>query len=96
MIAVLDCGSLTCENEQMTVSEPLILYSRTDCHLCDLVAEMMNRAGVPWRPVDIDGDPVLVGKYGLVIPVLQHPDSGRELFFPFDEDALLHFLGGQT
>jgi len=78
----------------MTVSEPLILYSRADCHLCDLVAEMMDRAGVPWRPVDIDGDPDLLSKYGIVIPVLRHPDSGRELFFPFDDETLLQFLDG--
>jgi len=78
---------------QMTDKEPLILYFRTDCHLCDLVALMMDRAGVPCRPVDIDGDPELVRKYGISVPVLLHPGSGRELFFPFDDETLAHFLG---
>jgi len=80
----------------MTVSEPVILYSRTDCHLCDLVAVMMDRAGVSWRPVNVDGDPDLARKYGIVIPVLRHPGSGRELFYPFDDEALLQFLDGET
>jgi glutaredoxin len=78
----------------MTVSDTLILYSRADCHLCDLAAAMMDRAGVPWRLVDIDDDPELAGKYGIYVPVLQHPGSGRELFFPFDDETLLQFLGG--
>ena len=76
----------------MTVTEPLILYSRVDCHLCDLAAEMLDRASVPWRPVDIDADPALVRKYGIAVPVLLHPGSGRELFFPFDDETLAHFL----
>ena len=88
----LDCASLTCENVQMTVKEPLILYSREDCHLCDLAAEMLDRAGVPWRSVDIDADPDLARKYGIAVPVLLHPGSGRELFFPFDGETLAHFL----
>jgi hypothetical protein len=76
----------------MTVSEPLILYSRADCHLCELVAAMMDRTGVPWQSVDIDGDPDLASKYGIVIPVLRHPESGKELSFPFDEEQLRRFL----
>jgi hypothetical protein len=88
----LDCASLTCENVQMTDKEPLILYSRADCHLCDLVAAMMDRAGVPWRPVDIDGDPDLARKYSTAVPVLLQPGSGRELFFPFDDETLAQFF----
>jgi hypothetical protein len=76
----------------MTAAEPLILYSRADCHLCDLAAAMMDRAGVPWRPVDIDGDPDLARKYGMAVPVLLNPGSGWELFFPFDDETLAQFL----
>ena len=79
----------------MTVKEPLILYSRADCHLCDLAAAMLDRAGVPWQEVDIDGDPDLVRKYGIAVPVLQHPGSARELFFPFDDESLMKFLDGE-
>jgi glutaredoxin len=92
----LDCASLTCENMQMTAIEPLILYSRVECHLCDLAAAMMDRAGVPWRGVDVDADPDLARKYGIAVPVLLHPGSGRELFFPFDDEILQQFLDGET
>lgn len=75
----------------MPIPEPLILYVRADCHLCDQVITMLDRAGLHWRPVDIDDDAELFERYGLRIPVLRRPDSGRELFFPFDEERLLQF-----
>ena len=78
----------------MTAGEPFILYSRADCHLCDLAAAMMKSADIAWRPVDIDSDPELVEKYGIHVPVVLEPDSGRELFFPFDEKRLLQFTQG--
>jgi hypothetical protein len=77
----------------MTLSEPLVLYERAGCHLCHQVHRMLDRAGIRWRPVDIDGDQALEDKYGLRIPVLLRPDSGCELFFPFDERALRCFAG---
>jgi hypothetical protein len=78
----------------MTIPEPLLLYSRADCHLCELVIAMLNRAGIGWRPVDIDGDPALVEKYGLRVPVLRRPDGG-ELFYPFDAQQLQRFVGDE-
>lgn len=77
----------------MTIAEPLILYSRRECHLCDLVVTMLDRTGVHWRPVDIDRDSVLTEKYGLRIPVLRRPDTGDELAYPFDEAKLCRFAG---
>lgn len=73
------------------IREPLILYSRADCHLCDEVINLLDRAGVHWRPVDIDGKPALLERYGLRIPVLRRPDTGDELFYPFDEARLKRF-----
>jgi Glutaredoxin-like domain (DUF836). len=49
------------------------LLSRRGCHLCDaLHAELVARFGarVAVEVVDIDGDPVLRERWGLVIPVL--------------------------
>lgn len=77
----------------MKISEPLLLYLRADCHLCEQVIVMLEGADVRWRPVDIDGDLMLTKKYGLRIPVLRLPDSGRELDYPFDEERLRLFLG---
>ena len=76
----------------MNITEPLILYTRADCHLCDQVIAVLDRNGVRWRPVDIDGDRSLLEKYGLKIPVLKRPDTGTELFYPFDEGRLLQFI----
>jgi hypothetical protein len=78
----------------MKIPEPLILYSRADCHLCDQVIGILDRAGVHWRPVDIEGDAELSARYGLRIPVLRRPDTGQELFYPFDEGALVEFARG--
>ena len=75
----------------MKIPEPMILYSRAECHLCDQVVTLLDRAGVRWRPVDIDGDAGLLKKYGLRIPVLRRPDTGEELYYPFDEADLLRF-----
>jgi hypothetical protein len=77
------------------IPEPLILYSRADCHLCDQVSGLLDAAGIRWRPVDIDGDAALLARYGLRIPVLRRPDTGQELFFPFDEGALVKFARGE-
>ena len=77
----------------MTLSEPLVLYERADCHLCGQVRKMLDRAGIQWRPVDIDVDAELVEKYGLRVPVLLQPATGRELGYPFDEELFRQFFG---
>ena len=76
----------------MTISEPLILYTRAECHLCDQAIRMLDRAGIQWRPVDIDEDARLEECYGLRIPVLRRPDSGFELDYPFDESGVQEFV----
>jgi len=78
----------------MTADEPLIVFSRKDCHLCELAVSMLERTGVGWRLVDIDTDPELAGRYGIHVPVLLHAGSGRELFFPFNEDQIRVFAAG--
>lgn len=75
------------------IKEP-ILYTRPGCHLCDGVAVMLTGMNVAYRPVNIDEDPELEQKYGLTIPVLYLPETGRELFFPFDDDQIRRFLEG--
>jgi glutaredoxin len=79
----------------MTVKQPLILYSRADCHLCELAAAMLDAGRYDWRVVDIDSDPALEEKYSIRVPVILRSGDGRELFFPFDEAALLEFVAGQ-
>jgi len=80
----------------MKISEPLILYTRAGCHLCDQAAALLNRAGISWQPVSIDDDPRLEKKYGMRVPVLRGSDNGRELDYPFDEAAIRAFVSDQA
>jgi hypothetical protein len=72
------------------------LYGTSACHLCELAEGMIaaQSAGigsVEVERVDISSTDALFQRYGLVIPVLQHPD-GRELYWPFAAQQLDAFL----
>jgi thioredoxin-like negative regulator of GroEL len=60
----------------------LVLYTRPGCHLCDEMKAEIARARLGGAcevaEVDVDSDPVLAGRYGLSIPVLEL--DGRPLF----------------
>jgi len=70
-----------------------VLYSTVGCHLCEqaqqLCSEVLGQA-VP--EVDISTDNALLERYGIRIPVLQRLDTGAELGWPFDADAIMQFL----
>ena len=56
----------------------LTLYSRPDCHLCDVMAgqlEPLLRGRAALRVVDISGDLGLKRRFGLRIPVLAGADE---------------------
>lgn len=56
----------------------LTLYSRPDCHLCDVMAgqlEPLVRGRAELRVVDISSDLELKRRYGLRIPVLTAVDE---------------------
>ena len=67
----------------------LILYQRDDCHLCDLALDVLAEARIPeFESVFIDGDEALEAHYGIRVPVLHRSDTGAELDWPFDLQAL--------
>lgn len=71
----------------------LRLFQRDDCHLCDLALAVLAQVRVPdFESVFIDGDATLEHCYGTRVPVLRHGESGAELDWPFDEDAVMRFL----
>jgi hypothetical protein len=73
----------------------LTLFQRDDCRLCDLALEVLAHARVPdFSSIFIDDDAALEACYGERVPVLRNEDSGCELNWPFDADALREFLGG--
>ena len=80
----------------MSETLPVIkLYSRRDCHLCDVAKGRIQSAGrrVPFRLeiVDIDGDPELVARYNDRVPVVHV--NGEEVFaYRVNERALVRKL----
>ena len=72
------------------------LYSTSACHLCELAMAMieaqMDRAGgLACEEVDVSESDALFERYGVLIPVLQHPDQ-RELNWPFSPQQLQEFM----
>ena len=57
---------------------------------------MLQAMEAGFIPVDIENDEELERKYGLQIPVLRLPETGRELYFPFDRERLMQFLEGKS
>jgi hypothetical protein len=69
----------------------LTLYGKPGCHLCEdaraAVREVLAGRDIPLREVDVTLDPLLEGRYGDRIPVLDV--DGEELFdYVVDPDAL--------
>ena len=78
--------------------ERFILYGTSACHLCELAEAMIGETGqvgveFELEKVDISASDTLFERYGVVIPVLQHPD-GSELRWPFTAGQLERFLAG--
>ena len=72
------------------------LYGTSGCHLCEIAQEMIikqrsSNSGFDLEVVDISESDALFARYGVTIPVLQHPD-GRELNWPFLAQQLRDFL----
>lgn len=76
----------------MTGTTDLILYSRSDCHLCELAAAMLRGMKIDCPEVDIDGDAALAERYGLSVPVLRNAVTHEELCYPFSEDDIRRLL----
>lgn len=46
------------------------LYTRRDCSLCDRAKEVLEKAGITSREVDIDADPELKARFTNDVPVV--------------------------
>jgi glutaredoxin len=72
------------------------LYGTTGCHLCKVAQDMLtaqwdSSGGFDLVVVDISESDDLFERYGVTIPVLQHP-AGHELNWPFSVTQLRKFL----
>lgn len=74
----------------------LHLYLRHECHLCEQAMDLLQALRLADRVhcVDIDDDPELGARYGLLIPLLARTD-GATLAWPFDADQLADFVGAR-
>lgn len=71
----------------------LVLYMTCGCHLCEQAESVLReQAGVVVRLVEIADDEELLERYGVRIPVLRRLDTGAELGWPFDADAVHRLL----
>ena len=69
----------------------ITLYGKPGCHLCDTARTVVERVRAEHefelQEVDVSVDPVLYGRYGERIPVLEL--DGEELFEFFVQEASL-------
>lgn len=77
----------------------VIVYSRKQCHLCDVVKEtlarLQPRAAFHWREVDIDSDPELLRLYNDEVPVVFI--DGRKAFkYTLEEKEFLKKLDARS
>ena len=74
----------------------LQLLTRTDCHLCAVAAETLDRlaeeAGLTVAEVDVDADPELQAEYGDRVPVVLL-DGREHSYFTVDVPRLRRDLG---
>ena len=77
----------------------VILYSRKECHLCDVVKDTLTQlrgsADFVWSEVDIDTDPQLRQKFDHEVPVVFI--DGRKAFkYRMDRNQFLRSLTGRV
>lgn len=73
----------------------LLVYSRPECHLCDLAAAELEAAGLLQfvEGVNIETKPELLKRYELLIPVVYNPVDQTELGWPFTAESLQQHFG---
>jgi glutaredoxin len=73
----------------------VVLYSRKDCHLCDVVKETLARlqlhGSFTWREVDIDSDDNLRRQFDHEVPVV-FIDDRKAFKYRVDEEEFLRRL----
>ena len=71
----------------------LILFGTSGCHLCEQAETLIN-ACIPdgVDHVDIAEQEQWQEQYAVRIPVLYHPETKRELSWPFDEAEVEGFI----
>lgn len=73
----------------------LILFSGSDCHLCDVAKSLLANVELidfELETIDVKAQREYFHEYGARIPVLRRGDTGAELPWPFDQAQLVDYL----
>lgn len=73
----------------------LVLYTRTNCGLCDKAAALITVGGLAdqVQTVDIDDDLELIQRYGDQVPVILNEQTGEKLNWPFTASQIQELNG---
>ena len=91
-VTIRDMGMESETTSQSSQPAKLVLFSRPDCHLCDVAAELLQSENLAFTKKDIETDIELISQYGTRIPVLLRTDSRSELGWPFTSSRLRKFV----
>jgi glutaredoxin len=67
------------------------LYSKPDCHLCDLAYQLLTDLDLAVSVIDVQSNSVFMEKYHLTIPIVVFSNAA-ELSWPFDLEAIQSLL----
>jgi hypothetical protein len=79
----------------------LLLFGTSGCHLCEQAEEIINDSlpnsfGVRIETIDIAEQEQLQNQYAIRIPVLYHPETEKDLGWPFDQTHIKEFINELT
>ena len=72
-----------------------MLFHAEGCHLCERARSVLRENGVPFREIDITGDPDLEATYREWLPVVEI-DGWRAFVYYVDPGALRRKIGAQS
>lgn len=68
------------------------LFGTEGCHLCEEAGLLLAEQGIAFISQDIIERDDWLAAYRLLIPVLLHPPTGKQLNWPFDRNQLQNFI----
>jgi Glutaredoxin-like domain (DUF836) len=74
-----------------------LLLGTSGCHLCEQAEQIVNAClpdnlGVTIEMIDIAEQEQWQESYAIRIPVLYHPETRKELAWPFDKADVIQFI----
>ena len=74
----------------------LVLYTTAGCHLCEqakqIILPLIEATDFSLQEIDIAEDETLLAAYGLTIPVVENPVSGRQFNWPFNDKQVMELI----